>query len=268
MKKRIMSIIVWTCIMSSFVACSNKESVALNEANMVQNDVVQESDTKTGDDAQVVSVDPEQEHSDTKINEDTVTAKTGESNTAAPVAVAKAATEIAMVTLPDGIIGMKSESAPNEELRKLIIEYYEIPKEFYETTRYYYNYVDLNNDGTDEIFAVVMGPYTSGTGGSSALWVIESAGKLHVNQNFTLFNTPVIISDTITNGAKELIVPYYGGDAESQYSVLTCKDGYYSRVSEGNMINSLDGVTGIAIIANDIYGEIEAGNMGLNLLGE
>ena len=176
-----------------------------------------------------------------------------------------AATEIDMVTLPEGIKGMKAESKPYPELAQLITDYYEIPEEYSETTRYYYNYVDLNNDGENEIFVVVMGPYTSGTGGNSALWVVESAGKLHVNQDFTIINTPVIISDTISNGAKEIIVPYYGGGTESQYSVLECIDGYYTRVPDGRMIKTLEGIKGTAIIANDIIKEIEANIMGLNL---
>jgi hypothetical protein len=176
-----------------------------------------------------------------------------------------AATEIEMVALPEGIKGIKAESKPNKELVQLIKDYYEIPEEFSETTRYYYNYVDLNNDGENEIFVVVMGPYTSGTGGNSALWVVESAGKLHVNQDFTIINTPVIISDNISNGAKELIVPYYGGGAKSQYSVLKCNDGYYSRVSDGKMIDTIDGIKGTAIIANDILKEVEANMIGLNL---
>ncbi|AFS77538.1 hypothetical protein Curi_c04630 [Gottschalkia acidurici 9a] len=176
--------------------------------------------------------------------------------------------EIPMINLPKGIRGIKSETSVNQSLRDLIIEYYQIPEEYYETTRYYYNYVDLNKDGVNEIFVVVMGPYTSGTGGSSALWVVENGGKLHVNQDFKLVHTPVVISDTVTNGARELIVPYYGGGVEDQYSIMTCSDGAYTRVSDGTKVKTLESVTGDAIIANDIIAEVEAGNMGLNLLSK
>ncbi len=175
---------------------------------------------------------------------------------------------IPLVELPEGIAGVAAETAPNKELQRLIIEYYEIPEEFLDTTRYYYNYVDLNCDGEDEIFTVIMGPYTSGSGGSSALWVVESAGELHVNEDFTLVNTPVILSDKVTSGCRELVIPYYGGGAESAYSVLSCKDGYYSRVNEGTMVETLEGISGTAIIANDIGKAIENGDMGLNLRGE
>ncbi len=176
--------------------------------------------------------------------------------------------EVSMVDLPEGITGVKAENIPNKQLKNLIIEYFDIPEEYYETTKYYYNYVDLNEDGSDEIFVVVSGPYTSGTGGSSALWVVENAGKLHVNQDFTLVNIPIIVSDTITDGVHDLVVPYYGGGAESQYSILKCNNGEYTKVADGGKVKTLEGITGKAIIANDLITEIEAGFMGLNLLDE
>lgn len=192
-------------------------------------------------------------------NQDIITDQNKEENSA---------TEVPMLELPEGITGMKAENVTNKELRELIIDYYEIPEEYCETTKYYYNYVDLNDDGINEIFVVISGPYTSGTGGDSALWIVENAGKLHVNQDFTLVHSPIIVSDKITNGVHELVVPYYGGGAESQYSILTCSDGEYTRVGDGNMVKTLDGITGKAIIANDILSEIDAGINALSLLDE
>lgn len=174
--------------------------------------------------------------------------------------------EVPMVELPSHITGMKSETKINEQLSNIIKEYYEIPVEYYESTTYYYNYVDLDNDGIEEIFAVVIGPYTSGTGGSSALWLVENAGKWHVNQAFTLVNMPVIISDKITNGYHEVVVPYYGGGQESSYAILKCKDGEYTRVSDSETVKNLDGITGTAILTNDIPAERDAGIVALNLL--
>lgn len=175
--------------------------------------------------------------------------------------------EIPMLALPEGIKGIKAETEPNKELRDLIIEYMEIPAEFYETTRYYYNSVDLDDDGKKEIFAMVSGPYTSGTGGSSGIWVSELAGSSHIIQDFTLVNAPVIISNKKTNGYHELIIPYYG-ENKNQYSVLKFKDGEYNNVPDGDMIDSLKGITGEAILANDYMKEIEAGITGLNLLSD
>ena len=174
---------------------------------------------------------------------------------------------IPMVVLPEGIKGVKAENVPNEELRDLIANGMEIPEDFLETTHYFYNYVDLDDDGVNEIFAIVSGPYTSGTGGSSAIWVSNQAGKLHIIQDFTLCNSPVIISETKENGFRQLIIPYYGND-KSQYSVLSYQDGEYVNVPDGAIIDNLDGITGKAIIANDFVKESEAGIMGFNLITE
>lgn len=176
--------------------------------------------------------------------------------------------EIPMVELPDHITGMKAETAVNVELSEIIKEYYEIPEEDYDSTRYYYNYVDLDNDGSDEIFAVVMGSYTSGTGGSSALWLTEKAGKWHVQQDFTLINPPLIISDNMTNGVHDLVVPYYGGGAEGNYAILKYEDGEYTRVSDSETVKNLNNITGNAIIANDIPAERDAGIVAHSLLDE
>lgn len=172
--------------------------------------------------------------------------------------------EIPMVKLPEGISGMKAETKPFKELRDLIIEDMEVPEDYYETTHYFYNYVDLNDDGKNEIFVLVAGPYTSGTGGSSALLVSENGGKLHVMQEFTLVNEPIIISDKLDNNYHDIIIPYFGNN-KSQYSILKYADGAYKNVPDGEMIDTLDGIKGKAIIANDRLNEVQEGIMGLSL---
>ncbi len=173
--------------------------------------------------------------------------------------------EIPMLTLPEGITGMKAETKPFKELRDLIIEDMAVPEDYYETTHYFYNYIDLNDDGKNEIFAMVTGPYTSGTGGSSALLLSENGGKLHITQEFTLVNEPIIVSDTLDNGYHDLIIPYYS-DNKTQYSVLKYNRQAYPNVPDGEIIDHLDGVKGKAIIANDRINEVQTGIMGLSLL--
>jgi hypothetical protein len=153
-----------------------------------------------------------------------------------------------------------AESKPNKELEKVIIEYLKVPAEYLDKTKYYYNYVDLNMDGSDEIFVVVMGPYTSGTGGNTALHIIQTpTNGMQVNQEFTLINTPIIISDKVTKGCKEIIVKNSGGGATGNYVVLTARDGQYTSVNEGTAIKGLEGVSGISIINNDIIKDMEEG---------
>lgn len=177
----------------------------------------------------------------------------------------KNAEDIGVTGLPSGIKAIKSERKPNQELKQLIIDYYQVPKKYRDNTRYYYNYIDIDQDGKDDIFVLVVGPYTSGTGGSSALWVYENDMKLHVKQEFTLVNPPIIISNKITNHCHELVIPYYGGSVMSSYSILQCKDDYYPRVSQGQIKDSLKGITGKAIICDNIALDEGQKYIGLNL---
>ncbi len=162
----------------------------------------------------------------------------------------------------DEITTKPSETEKLPELEELIAKTWGIPQESYEETAYYYNYVDLNDDGVDEIFAVAIGMYTSGTGGDSALIAAQINGKLELNQTLTLVREPIIISDKMTNGCHEIIVPYYGGGAEdSGYQILTCSDGAYANVSDGTFVETLDDVAGTAIIYNDLAADMQAESM-------
>lgn len=202
---------------------------------------------------------------DSKANKDTEVSKTEIATKSSRTKTMKTK-EIPMVKLPEGIKGIKAETKPNKDLEALIAQEYDIPKEELGQTKYFYNYVNLNNDEYKEIFVVIMGPYTSGTGGDSGLWVVENQGQLYVNQRFTLANVPFIISDKVTNGYHDLIVPYNGGGAmEGGYKVLTCNEGSYENAGQAKSIDNLKGITGKAIIANDMLKEIENGSTGISL---
>lgn len=162
--------------------------------------------------------------------------------------------------LPADVVREKSETEPNEELRKLIAEYYEIPDDELADSRYYYNYVDLDSDGTNEIFAVVVGSYTSGSGGSSALWCEEQDGALAVRQAFTQVNLPVIVVDNEEGGPKDLILERSGGGAETEYVKLSCTDGVYTNVSDAEAVSGLESVQGVAVLCNDLADDMQTGN--------
>lgn len=196
-------------------------------------------------------------------------ASSSASSAPAPVASGTAATSSAAAAsapefsdaawLPAGIEQLKSETKANPELAKAIIDYYQIPDDALATTRYYYNYVDLNDDGTDEILAVVSGPYTSGSGGDSMLWVMPNA-DMAVSQAFTLVHMPIIVTDEMVNGAKQLVMQRYGGGANTEIVELTCSDGQYTNVSDGKVLENVDGIKGTAILYNDYAADTESGN--------
>ena len=152
----------------------------------------------------------------------------------------------------DAIRTLPAETEANEALRETFAAYYQVPEDAASMNRYYYNYVDLNGDGAEEIFAVGFGSYLSGTGGGSGLLLSQTDGELTVLRNFTLVNTPVIVSDSGHGGWKDLIFPYAGGGAEVSYMRLSYGENGYPNVPDGEVLTSLDGITGTSILYTDL----------------
>lgn len=159
--------------------------------------------------------------------------------------------------IPPSIPKQYAETNPCPELEKAIVAYYELSEEERANTSYVYNRVDLNGDGTEEIFAVITGPYTSGTGGDSAVWGRLYKGKFQIYQSFTLIRTPVIITQEATNGlpngAKGIIVRRSGGGAPTELIQYVSHDGEY--VPEP--FSGLEKVKGTAILCTAPGNELE-----------
>ena len=152
----------------------------------------------------------------------------------------------------DNIKSILSETASNSELEKALIDEFDLTDEQAKETRYYYNYVDLNGDGKNEIFAEVVGPYTSGSGGDSAAIFKDNNGILEEIDDFTLVRNPVIISSNKTNGWNDIICESSGEGTTKKYVVLKYDGEDYSDVDESETIDSIDDISGSAIIANDM----------------
>jgi predicted small lipoprotein YifL len=168
---------------------------------------------------------------------------------------------------PSGKIGqLPSETARNVQLEALIAKEWQIPEADRAKTYYEYNKVDLNGDGKQEIFAVAIGDYTSGTGGDSALIAAVNAdGSLTLKQTFTLVREPVIVSDHKTNGWNDLIFLQYGGGAKETYRLVTAdKNGKYPNVGDGKALAKLGDVSGTSIVYNDL-GADQADGIALTL---
>ena len=163
--------------------------------------------------------------------------------------------------LPQGVKQQPSEKEPNEMVRTALIDTYQIPEDEWDMTRYYYNYVDLNEDGSDEIFALAVGPSVSGSGGSCAL-LLDADGA--VLQEFSLVNPPVLVTDEIIDGYHALALERSGGGAESEVVLLPHGNGVYAGVSETETILDPASLTGTAILCNDLAADLESGEF-LNL---
>lgn len=162
--------------------------------------------------------------------------------------------------LPDEVEKMVSETEAREDLEQAMIDYYQIPEEERSETRYYYNYVDMDNNGEQEVFAMVISPSLSGTGGSSALWL---GPDMEVKQSFTLVNAPILVTEEEKNGYKELILERSGGGAAAEVVMLTYENGEYTRVSDGKPVEDTEKLKGTAILCDDMSWEAAEGSLTL-----
>lgn len=105
---------------------------------------------------------------------------------------------------------------PSPAVKIAADNYFKMTEEESETTRYYSYDVDLNGDGIDEVLLVMVGRYTSGSGGDSML-ILEPCGTIkdgaenavagsrslgntdknqyRVQQDFTLIRLPLVIAE-------------------------------------------------------------------------
>lgn len=156
------------------------------------------------------------------------------------------------------IASVLSEKERKPELEKALKEKYDLDDKGAKETRYYYNCIDLNGDGVNEIFVEVVGPFTSGTGGDSAVIYKDNNGTLEEISDFTLIRNPIIISDEKSNGWNDIIVEYSGGGAPKKYAILKYDGNKFSKVNESETIDSIKDVSGVAIISNDMEKDMKA----------
>ncbi len=128
-----------------------------------------------------------------------------------------------------------------------------------EATRYYYNYIDLNDDGTEEVFVELVGPFTSGSGGDTGLLYALSDDGFQLLQHFTLISNPIIVSNQTTNGWHDLILPLSGGGAKPTQVVMKYDGSTYPNPGDAPSVEEGTLITGTAIISDDITADFEAG---------
>ena len=157
------------------------------------------------------------------------------------------------------IASVLSENEENPYLEKALIDKYDLDDNASKQTRYYYNYVDLDGDGLNEIFVEVVGPYTEKNGVHNAVIYKENNGMLEEIDDFRLINNPVIISDEKTNGWNDIIIDISENTLEKKYVLLKYDGEDYSEIDESETIESIMNVNGIAIISNDMANDLEGG---------
>ena len=118
------------------------------------------------------------------------------------------------VEIPESFDGQLAETDAHEYLERVIAAYCNVPEEEYANVRYYYNYVDLNGDSENEILALVLGQNVQGIEGNILLWLddedwndVEDADADDVEQAFKQVGVPIYISNHMTGGYRDLIIP-------------------------------------------------------------
>ena len=159
------------------------------------------------------------------------------------------------------VVSQYAEETPDPVLAEFLISYYQIPDEEQSKTRYYYNHIDLNEDGTDEIFVVVVGEYTKVSFGDPALILSETADSYEVLEDFPFLRTPVYVSEEKRDGWSDLIVPFHGTGDGNGYLLChhTPEEGYQS--AENEFLESFDeNFCGKKILANNFIDDMDKGN--------
>lgn len=145
-----------------------------------------------------------------------------------------------------------SETQRDIKLEEALIKEFDL-EQHKDSIRYFYNKVDLDGDGTPEIFAYIVGPNVCGTGGCSAVIYKQEDKDYDLFAKFSLVNNPVIISNNKTKGYRDIIMNVYGGGIESFFALLKYDGSTYpSNPSIQPKVESGTKVEGVAIIADDI----------------
>ena len=154
-----------------------------------------------------------------------------------------------------------AETDRNEELADFLIQYYQIPDEACYETRYYYNLTDLNEDGKEEIIAVVVGEYTECDGGDPALILKSDEDGYHVLESFDYIRTPVYISDEMTDGWHDLIFPAHGGEEGTGFKKFHYRENIGYQNDEMEFSEDLDeNFRGKKILSNNLIDDMDRGN--------
>lgn len=165
----------------------------------------------------------------------------------------------------DNIRGYYSETAAYPVLENEIIDELDLENMDMTQTRYYYNYVDLDGDGIDEILVQLNGEYNTTDDGDTLLIMRQTNTAdddeddddgFDIIAKFTAFVNPVIVSDSKTDGYRDLIFMNPKSNPTTYSKVTYGKDGY-GKMSDATTLKNLDNITGVALLCNDIANDTQ-----------
>jgi hypothetical protein len=121
---------------------------------------------------------------------------------------------------------------------------------------YEYDKIDLNNDGNDEIFVTIISHGFVGSGGASGFLLKQKNNSYTLVNKFYLVNSPIILSNSTTNGWTDLIM-----NVKNRLPAIMKYDGqkYPSNPSVEPAIKSLDSIADFRKLSNSLYGRFIVG---------
>lgn len=127
-----------------------------------------------------------------------------------------------------------------------------------EAVRYFYTFEDLNDDGNDEAIAYLVGSYTCGTGGCTAMIFDVNGQEYTLNSRMTLVRTPIVVADSQTEGWHDLVIPVAGGGATPGDRLVTWTGQSY--MANPSLAPEWTGASleGVALIADSITADTSA----------
>lgn len=150
------------------------------------------------------------------------------------------------------------EKTRNSPLEKAIVIAAGINSEDDRTTRYYYNYIDLNGDGVNEVLVYIFEGHFCGTGGCDAYLFVKKRSRYVLRNHFEPVRNPIIVSENKTKGWNDLIFFNSGGGIVPGYYSLVRFDGttYPSNPTIEDQAPSLKKrVRGTAYLVGNGYGK-------------
>lgn len=117
------------------------------------------------------------------------------------------------------------EKRRDAEVEKAIVSAAGITQADDRDTRYYYNFVDLNDDETPEVLVYIFGGYFCGSGGCDAYVLSKGSDGYALINHFGPVRNPIVISENKTNGWRDLIFFNRGGGIIPGYWSVCRFDG-------------------------------------------
>ena len=151
----------------------------------------------------------------------------------------------------------RSETSPDPKLEQAILqdmpEYSKVVSDPDHYVRYYYNRIDLNDDGKLEVLVYLVGSYTCGTGGCTTLIFTPTGQDYRLVSRLSLVHDPILVTPHKSAGWKDLVLLVSGGGAKEQYTRLQFNGRTYTypeNPSGEPTVKPNSTLTGIALVAD------------------